>query len=372
MAASRDASDPASQSRTAGEALGSEAADTHQRLLFTAGLLLALFCAGTLWYWLVEGFHPVDALYQAVTTLTTVGFQEVEPLGHRGRLFTIAYVLVGVGVLFYFAVTAAERLIVGGLADALGARRTRGRARRMQDHYIVCGFGRVGEEIARELHRHGALLVIVDALPQRQALATERGYVAIGGDATEDATLLEAGVERAKVLIAASDSDVGNVFVTITARSLNPTLFIIARAGTESAGQRLRAAGANRVISPYQIAGRRMALAAVQPLLLDFVPVTAGRRPEDRVNLLVELVVAEEAETLAGRTLHEAFAGLPSVRVLGIERAGGELLVAPAGDTVLMHDDRVILYGEQQEIEELSTARAGRTADGPARAASAS
>ena len=352
-----------SASTAASQALSSDASELRRRLWLAALLLAVLFALGTGWYWLVEGFHPVDALYQAVTTLTTVGFQEVEPFGHRARLFTTAYILVGVGVVFYFVVTAVETLVVGGLAELFGARREAGRTRRMHDHYVVCGFGRVGAEIARELAEHHVPFVIVDSLPARQALARERGYAAIAGDATEEPVLLEAGVERAKVLIAASDSDVGNVFVTITARALNPTLFIIARAGTEPAEQRLRAAGANRVISPYQIAGRRMALAAVQPLLLDFVPV-AGGKARDSVNLMAEVLIADEAAGLAGRTLGDAFAGLRSLRVLGIEHADGQFVVGPPPATVLRHDDRVMLYGEQQEIEELATDRAGRTQSG--------
>ena len=342
----------------------------HLRRAVAAAFLVIL--VGSAWYWAVERFAPLEAVYMAVTTITTVGFGEVHSLGARGQVFTMVYLLTGVGVLGYTVSALAGAVVVAEVVDALGRRRSNRRVRKMEDHFVLCGFGRVGQEIASELQERKIAFVVVDRDPEQQALARGHGYLVVGGDATEEAVLREAGVARARVLITAADSDVGNAFVTLMARALNARLFIIARAGSDSGEQRMRAAGANRVISPYQIAGRRMALAAVQPLLLDFVETAHSEEQAENVNLLAEIVVGSEARGLAGKTIAQAFAGLPHTRVLGVARPDGEVIVGPGADRVLRPDDRLMLYGDQQEIEELSGGRDGRaTGSTPAGAATA-
>jgi voltage-gated potassium channel len=336
---------------------------TTRRLWLPISLLFAAVVTGTAWYALVEAFPPLDALFMAVTTITTVGYREVQPLDTSGRLFTIVYILTGVGLVFYTVVAVAQALLVGEVAEMMGLRRENRRVRKMQDHFVLCGFGRVGEEIARELHERGSSFVVVDRDPERAAVARQRGYLTVVGDATEEPVLREAGVERSRVLIAAADSDAGNTFVTLAARAMNTRLFIIARAGTGSAEQRMRTAGANRVISPYLIAGRRMALAAVQPLLLGVVEVPGETRAEG-VNLLAEFVVGPDAPGFAGKTIAEAFAGLRMTRVLAVETPGGEVIVGPPGARVLQVGDRLVLHGDHEEIEELSPARGGAPAAG--------
>jgi voltage-gated potassium channel len=234
----------------------------------------------------------------------------------------------------------------------------------MHDHIVLCGFGRVGEEIARELRGRREEVLVIDRDPARREPAVALGCAAIVGDATDEAVLREAGVERAKVLIAAADSDTGNTFVALTARALNPKLLIIARAGSEPAEQRLTTAGANRVISPYRIAGRRIALAAIQPLLIDFAE-GMPHRDHDAINTLAEIAIGDGGQAVEGRTLAGALDGLRSTRVLAIERASGEVVVGPSGDFELRSGDRLMLYGDQQEIEELAArpARAQRAGD---------
>jgi voltage-gated potassium channel len=335
-----------------------------RRLWLPISLLFVAVLTGTAWYALVEGFPPLDALFMAVTTITTVGFREVRPLDASGQLFTIVYILTGVGLVFYTVVAVAQALLVGEVAAVMGLSRENRRVRKMQDHFVLCGFGRVGQEIARELRERGSSFVVVDRDPERATVARQLGYLAVVGDATEDAVLREAGVERARVLIAAADSDAGNTFVTLTARAMNAALFIIARAGSDSAEQRMRTAGANRVISPYLIAGRRMALAAVHPLLAGVFEASGGTQTEG-VSLLAELVVGPEAPGFAGRTIAQAFAGLRTTRVLAVELPGGEVIVAPPGERVLQPGDRVVLHGDHEEIEELSPGRTRTSARGP-------
>lgn len=329
-----------------------------KRLWGGAGALVVIIATGTVWYALIEDFGFLDGLFMAVTTITTVGYREVHPLDTSGRWFTMSYILLGVGVMFYTAVALVEAAVAGEIAEALGGRRLSRKVNRMQGHIVLCGFGRVGEEIARQLgHRHEQV-VVIDKDPARRDLAATFGCVAVTGDATEEDVLRSAGVERARVLIAAADSDTQNTFVALTARAMNPELVIIARAGSESAEARLRTAGASRIISPYRIAGRRIALAAVQPMLLDFAE-GATDSSRDAVNTLAEMAVDGEGKPLAGLTVGQVLAGTRATRVLGVERADGSLVVGPADTFVLGSGDRLMLYGDQQEIEELASRPGG-------------
>jgi voltage-gated potassium channel len=241
-------------------------ASTTARLQRAGLSLLFVVLGGVAWYVFVEGFTPLEAVFMAVTTVTTVGYQEVRPLDTSGMLFTTGYILLGVGLAFYTVVALVEAVFVGDVGEALGLHRQERKVRRLEQHHILCGFGRVGREIAYELAQRRVEFVIIDRDEVQQLAARDLGYLTVLGDATEESVLREAGVDRARVLIAASDSDVGNTFVTLTARALNPALTIIARAASQPGERRMFEAGANQVISPYQIAGHRMALAAVGEL----------------------------------------------------------------------------------------------------------
>ena len=322
-----------------------------RRLLILIGLLACVLATGTAWYALVEGFPPLDAVYQAVTTLSTVGFQEVHPLDTSGRMFTIVYILGGVGLLFYTATTVVETVVVGELAEELGLRRSNRKVRRMERHFVICGYGRVGREVAHELSAHDEPFVIIDRNEHTLATADHPGAAVVRGDATEEETLRAAGVERARALIAAADSDVENTYIVLTARALNPTLFIVARAGSEPAERRLTSAGADRVVSPYRIGGRGMALSAVQPMLMDFMDTLTSARDG---SMLAEIVVTEEAAGLAGRTIQEVFPPNGGLQVMGIESATGGVQVGPRGDTAIERGDRLIVYGERDAIARLS------------------
>lgn len=325
-----------------------------RRLFFLVLLLAGVIIFATAWYALIEDFPWLAALFQAVTTISTVGYEEVQPLDTSGRIFTIVYIMSGIGVMFYVATAIIEQLVVGGLMEQFTGSRQERRIRGMQDHYVVCGFGRVGREIARELGSRGHELLVIDSDEGALASARDTGYATLHGDATEEATLLNAQVERAKALIAAADSDVGNTYIVLTARTLNPDLFIVARAGSDEAEKRLTSVGANRVVSLYRIGGRRMALSVVQPLVIDFVDHLSAHEPHDK-NILAEVLVSEEGAALAGRRLADVFGELEGVRVLGVHGTDGAFQLAPAGQTKLSPGDRLMLYGDESEIERLSS-----------------
>ena len=228
------------------------------------------------------------------------------------------------------------------------------RMKALKDHYILCGFGRVGEEVAREFVSRDLPFVVVETNQEAIERAERRGYLLLIGDATNDEILEAAGVERATCLLAASDSDAGNAFIVLTARALNPGLFIVARAAYPENEQRMLRAGANRVFSPYTIAGRQMALSALHPIVVEFIDTLATRK--DGAPVLAEMEVTEESG-LRGRTIHDVLHTLRSVVVLGLQHPNGELKVGPASDTVLEVGDRVIVMGQEADLEAIRPGR---------------
>jgi len=338
--------------------------DPERRLLVAVLLLPALLVVGVVGFMLIEGWSFLDALYMTVTTITTVGFREVKPLSDGGRIFTIFLILFGVGVAFYILTTLVATVVEGDLGLALGVRRMKGRIEALSDHYILCGFGRVGEEISREFADRKIPFVIVESVPESLERARKKGYLVVEGDASTDATLLEAGAQRARCLLAASDSDAGNTYIVLAAKALNPRLFVVARAGQPVSEERVRRAGADRVISPYSIGGRRMALSALQPLVLDFIDsLAAGRHGEQ---ILAEIAVTDESG-LAGLTIEGCFINCPGATVLALQKATDPIQVGPRPSTVLEVGDRLMVLGDEEDLEALRPTPAATPPEEPAR-----
>jgi len=289
-----------------------------------------------------------------VTVLTTIGFREVRPLDDSGRVFTIFLAVAGVGAIFYGLISLFQFVIEGELGLLIGRQRMKGQIERLRDHYILCGFGRVGEEIAREFVDRDLPFVVVENNPEAIQRAEKRAYLLLVGDATTDEILKEAGIDRAACLLAASDSDAGNTFIVLTAKALNPGLFVVARAAYPESEPRMLRAGAERVFSPYIIAGRQMALSALHPVVVEFIDTLASRTEDAPV--LAEIDVSE-ASDLAGRTIHDVLHQFPSVVVLGLENAAGELRVGPPSDTGLGLGDRVIVMGREEELAQIRPGR---------------
>lgn len=321
------------------------------RLAMAGVLLVALLALGIGGYVGIEGWSFLDAAYMTVTTITTVGFREVQPLSDGGRIFTIFLVILGVGVLFYTATSLVEFLIEGELRKILGVRRMKGQIESLANHYILCGFGRVGEEIARELSERRMPFVIVESNPEAIGRVERYGYLLVDDDAASDAILLAAGLQRARCLLAASDSDAGNTFIVLAAKALNPDIYVIARAAHPENEARMMRAGADRVVSPYILAGRRMALAALQPMMVDFIDTLATTRAKGQI--LAEIEISEESG-LAGRSIRETLHACPSAVVLGLQKPSGETLVGPRPTSVLAAGDRLIVLGDEVELEGIS------------------
>ncbi|MCC7364942.1 MAG: NAD-binding protein [Dehalococcoidia bacterium] len=328
----------------------SRAAPLSPRLSAALGLLVATVAVGTAGYMLLSGLSFVDALYQTVTTLSTVGFRELAPFGTAEKLFTIVLVLLGVGVALYTLTLVVQEALEGDIRSRFYLRRTQLEIERLHDHYILCGFGRVGQEIARELHERRQGFVVIEQTPEEVEHARAFGYLVLEGDASEERVLLKAGLPVARSLLAASDSDAGNTYITLTARSINPRCFIVARCAHPLNEDKLRLAGADRVLSLYSMGGRRMVLMALQPLAADFMDTLATGRHGDLV--LAELAVTEMTG-LAGQSCGQLLAGTPNATLLGIRRVDGTLVVGPQRDERLRDGDIVIVLAEEPDIAAL-------------------
>jgi voltage-gated potassium channel len=247
-----------------------------KRGLVVLGAIFAVVVVGTVGYALIEGWSLLDSVYMTVITIFTVGFGEVHPLSRAGSVFTLLLIFGGVGTILYGIGTMVEFVVGGQLTGMFRRRVVKRQVDKLQGHYIICGYGRVGESVARQFAAHRATFVIVDSDPESLARAEADGFLVVHGDASADEVLQAAGITRAKGLVAAVSSDAGNIFVTLSARVLNPELLIVARAGSEDTLSKLERAGADHVVSPYGIGGKRMATLMLKPLVGDYLEVVTG------------------------------------------------------------------------------------------------
>src|SRR6478672_2005336 len=234
---------------------------------------VVLMAFGTVGYRVIEGpsWSLLDALYMTAITLTTVGFQEVHPLSPQGRVFTIVLCLVGVFMLFFTAIEIIRAAVTGELQQAYGRHRMERSLAGLRDHFIVCGFGRMGQLVCQEFAAHKLPFVVVEHDDRRLESLQAAGVLYVHGDATSDEVLRRAGIDRAQALVTVVASDADNLYITLSARLLNDKLFIVARAEDRAADAKLRRAGANHVVSPYVIGGSRIAQAAIRPAVVDFI-----------------------------------------------------------------------------------------------------
>jgi voltage-gated potassium channel len=320
-----------------------------QRAVVIAALLLAMLTIGTLGYVLIEGYSWFNAFYMTLITISTVGYQEVRPLSHAGRIFNSFVIFFGVSSMFFAVGAMTQTLIELGLEDSFGKRRTKRMIDRMESHFIICGFGRVGRAAANELRRAGVPFVVMDRSEERVNGATQAGMIAMLADATRDEMLRAAGVNRARGLIAALAKDADNLFVILSAKTLNPTLTVVTRAAEEEAEEKLRRAGADTVFAPYSTTGHRLAQALLRPHVsqfLEFATKNVG------LDVAIEQVRVAPETLLVSKTLRE----LQDRRELGvillaIRRANGEMIFNPPADLEINAGDFLIVMGEQRSLQ---------------------
>lgn len=323
-----------------------------RRFGVSVGILIFLVFAGTIGYMALEGWAWLDALYMTVITFTTVGYHEVGPLSTTGRVFTIFLMIGGVGAMLYFLTTLMSHIVEEEVFAAfVRRRRMRSTLAGMRNHYILCGFGRVGREVARAFATEGAEFIVIDGSEHRIAEAQELGYTYVQGNATEDDILRAAGIEHAQGLVAVTGDDSDNVYITLSARGLNERLQVVARTSDIANAEKLKRAGADRVISPLEIGGRRIALSAVRPLVVDFVDsIFAGAHDESLQ--FAEIAIAD-GSALCDSTIEE-IVQRPDVEALGLRRADGEMVAAPHRDVVLKPGDSLFVIGVRETVTALS------------------
>ncbi len=323
----------------------------YRRLVFPVVLLVILIALGSIGYMAVDGWSLGDALYMTIITMSTVGYKEVHPLSGPGRVLTSFLILSGVGVLFFTVTNIMGWIVETQMSERHSRERIRDRIRDLQNHVIVCGFGRVGQTIAEELNHDHIPLVVIEADPLRFEGCIEDGHLAVAGDATEDAVLLEAGIERARGLAIALDDDAKNVFIALTGRALNPKIDIVARSGRRESEGKLRQAGAQRVISPYAMSGQRMAALFTRPSVVDFIETTL-RRGNIEYNL--EEFAIPEASGLVGLTVQEVHQRVGGgVTILAVIGATG-LVPSPPPEYVLHVHDTLIVVGRDERLKRLN------------------
>ena len=307
-------------------------------------MLASVFVLGTIGY-VILGFSFLDAVYQTVTTVATVGFREVQPLDDAGKVFTIVLILVGVGTALYTFSVVLETLLEGHLSRLFGRRRMERQIEAMQGHVIVCGWGRVGRAIGAELTGANAELVVVDLDATRLA---DAGLPVLVGDASEDRILEQAGLMRARALVAALDNDAANLFVTLSARALRPDLFIVARARLEESEEKLRRAGADRVVNPQSIGGARIAAFVLQPNVTEFLDVVMHDRS---LQFRLEEVLVPNGSAIAGQTIRNAhLRDRTGALVLALREDDGAFNTNPSPDTTIQPGQVLIAIGTPDEL----------------------
>jgi voltage-gated potassium channel len=324
-----------------------------RRLGLAVGALGVVIVFGTLGY-VVLGFDVLDALYQTVTTISTVGFREVEPLSDAGQVFTMVLILVGVGATLYALAAIVEVILEGRLNELLGRRRMEQSIAALSGHVIICGWGRVGRAIAADVQAATRRYVVVDVDPAR---LTGESHDAVVGDATEDSVLEAAGIERASALVAAVDSDAANSFIVLSARALRPDLFIVARTRSQDSQEKLLRAGADRVVNPQSIGGARMAAFVLQPHVAEFLDVVMHERT---LELRLEEVSVAEDSPLAGATIGESeLRDRTGALVLALRGPDGAFRTNPRPDTRIDPGEVIIAIGTQAELDSLADLAAG-------------
>ena len=321
---------------------------THQ-VKVGFGLLLLTLVIGTAGYMIIEGWTFLDAIYMTIITVTTTGFREVHALSDIGKVFTILVIIMGVGSLAYTGGRAVQVLLEKQL---FRKRRMTKKLEDMSNHFIVCGYGKMGKYICEELSEKSVPFVVVETDPEKIEAIQQRDYVFADGDATSDVILLKAGIESAQGLVAVLGSDADNVFTTLSAKTLNPKIFVVARAVEEETEPKLRKAGADRVVKPYETAGTKMAELLLRPGVIEFIDIVAR---DKTVDLNIEELYVSEGSPLVHKTLAESpLRQELNVMIVSINKPDGKFIFNPRSSTVIEPGDKLIALGEKTGLMQLS------------------
>jgi voltage-gated potassium channel len=322
-----------------------------KHLLISSLISFMVITTGTLGYETIEGWNFSDSLYMTIITIATVGYMEVHPLGEAGRAFTMILIFFGLGTTTYVAASVVHMLVEGRIQQIMGRRRLDRKIDRLKNHYIVCGYGRIGRFLCQTLVQKPFGLVVIDKSEDRISAMEEDGMLYVQGDATQEAVLQKAGIERAKGLVAALASDTENVFLVLTARQLAPRLMIIARASLEGSKNKLKAAGADLVESPYEMGALRLAQRILRPTVTSFLDFAFSRTRKD---IQMEELEVGASSPLAHLSLKDSgIRQIYNLIIIAIKKPDGTMLFNPSFESVMQPGDTVVAVGEVENLGRL-------------------
>jgi len=325
--------------------------DHTRHLIISVVLSTLIIIIGTVGYMLIENWGILDALYMTIITISTVGYREVHDVGAVGRIFSIFLIFSGVGFTLYVAAAVVQFMVEGRIRVIMGRRRLDRQIDRLKNHYIVCGYGRIGRVLCRNLRRKPLDVIVVEKNPELIPVMDQDGILYVNGEATEDANLIKAGIERAKVLVAALGTDTDNVFLVLTARQLAPELTIIARASQEKSESKLKAAGADTVESPYEMGAVSMAHRIIRPTVTSFLDLAFAHTRKD---IQMEEIPVDESSELINVMLKDS--GIRqnyNLIIIAIKKPDGSMLFNPSFEAVIKPDDTMIAVGEVDNLQKL-------------------
>ena len=324
------------------------------KLKFTLIILFTIFIIGTVGFHFIEGWSFVDSFYACIITLSTVGYGDFVPETTAGKFFAVFIIIFGVGMMFYSLILMAETFIEARLRSLLGRGKLEKTIEKMNNHYIICGGGRIGFLICRELMAGKMPCVVIDNNPEVIQKAQDEGFLCFRGDATQDKILIEAGIKRAKGVVCVLPSDAENLYVILTAKELNQQVYIISRSEEEESEHRLLRAGADRVMSPYTLGGVRMAMAILRPAMLDFIEITT--RQQSLELRMEEISVCKGSPFITQSLEDSGIRKRYGLIIVAVKKDSGKMIFNPMANYIIAEGDRLIAMGEDENVKQFSEA----------------
>lgn len=325
----------------------------YSRLRISILFLIAVVTLGTVGYTTLEGMDLFDAFYMTLITISTVGFGEIKPLSHGGRILTAFIIISGISVLTYTLGQVVKIFVEGELTQLLGRRKLEKQISGLKDHYIICGYGRIGKIISQELADDNIPFIVIEQNPDLVEILEQDRYLYINMDATTEDALLKAGIMKARGIVTVVHSDADNVFITLTAKGLRPDIFILARSSDEENQEKLSRAGASRVVCPYLMGGRRMFQVLKRPTVMDFIDIATM---DTHLGLRMEEAIVSTTSSLVGKTLVESHIRQNfGVIIVAIKKPTGDMIFNPLPTEKLEGGDVIVVIGKKEDLKRMDT-----------------
>lgn len=326
--------------------------DKLNKLIFSTAASLFILCAGTAGYMIIERWDLLDSIYMTVLTLGSVGYSEVHPLSFNGRVFTIFLIISGMSLVMYLAGLVVQFVVEGEMRTILGRRKLDKSINRLRNHYIVCGYGRIGRTLCDQIKEHGFQVVVVEKNEELLPLLEKDKTLYVHGDASNESILMKAGIGYAKSLIAALATDTDNVFLVLTVRQLNPDIYIMARAGSDTVRSKLIAAGANRVESPYEVGAVSMSLKLLQPSVSNFLDIALSRK--EKAIQIEEVTISPKSSILNVMLKDSGIRQNYNIIIIAIRKKAGDMIFNPSFETFLEAGDTIIAMGRTSSLKQFN------------------